>query len=91
MPWIIKNQPDGTIPIDEMEYITNIMPNEHVVPIKSISLESSMNNCNGKALRMDYIKQVKKLAKKKKITMHLDGARSWNSSLFLNIEMKEMV
>ena len=55
MPWVIKNQEDGTLPIEEMEYITNIAPNEHVVPIQAISLESSMNNCQGKVLRMDYI------------------------------------
>jgi threonine aldolase len=91
MPWVIKNQEDGTLPIDEMEYITNIAPNEHVVPIQAISLESSMNNCQGKVLRMDYIQKVKKLAKKKKLLMHLDGARSWNAALFLDLEMKQMV
>ena len=45
MPWVIKNEDDGTMPIEEMEYITNIAPNEHMVPIKAISIESSMNNC----------------------------------------------
>ena len=42
-------------------------------------------------LRMDYINKVKKIAKKKKAKLHLDGARSWNASLFLGLSMKEMV
>ena len=91
MPWIIKNNPDGTIPLNEIEYATSIVVNEHVTPITGISLESSQNNCSGQVLRLDYISKVKKIAKKAKAKLHLDGARSWNASLFLGIEMKEMV
>lgn len=50
-----------------------------------------MNNMSGKVLRMDYIKKVKKIAKKRKAKLHLDGARSWNASVFLGIPMKEML
>ena len=50
-----------------------------------------MNNMSGKVLRMDYIKKVKKIAKKRKAKMHLDGARSWNASVFLGLEMKDML
>lgn len=40
---------------------------------------------------MDYIKKVAKIAKKSKAKLHLDGARSWNASLFLGIDMKDML
>ena len=66
--------------------------NEHIVNVTGISLESSHNNCSGQVLRPDYIKNVKKLARKgKHKKLHLDGARSWNASIFLGLEMKEMV
>ena len=68
-----------------------MVKDEHIVEIQGISLESSHNNCNGKVLRTDYIKQVKKIAKKNKAKLHLDGARSWNASLFLGLSMKQMV
>lgn len=61
----------------------------HVNPITSISLESSQNNCSGRVLRMDYIEKVRALADKNNIKMTLDGARSWNASIFLDISMKE--
>ena len=56
-----------------------------------MSLESSHNNCSGRALRPQYISEVKKVTKKHKLKLHLDGARSWNSSLYLGITMKEML
>ena len=56
-----------------------------------LSLESSHNNCGGRAISTEYISKVRKYTKKHKVRMHLDGARAWNSSLFLGIEMKEMV
>lgn len=39
---------------------------------------------------MDYIAKVKQITKKNKIKLHLDGARAWNSAIFLQISMKEM-
>jgi len=42
-------------------------------------------------LRTSYISEVKKITKKNKIKLHLDGARAWNSALFLKISMKKMV
>ena len=40
---------------------------------------------------MDYIKKVRELADQHNLKMTLDGARSWNASVFLDIPMKEML
>lgn len=90
MPWVIANEEDGTMPLDQIEKVCNFSINEHIVPVTGISLESPHNNKSGVVLRPDYIKKVKKIAKKRKAKLHLDGARSWNASLFLGLEMKEM-
>lgn len=39
---------------------------------------------------MDYISKVKKIVKKGKGKLHLDGARSWNAAMFLGLTMKDM-
>ena len=91
MPSIIQNEADGTIPLDQILRKASMAPNEHIVPANGISLESSHNGCNGRVLRLDYIKSVKKIAKKYKAKLHIDGARSWNASVFLGVEMKEML
>ncbi len=40
---------------------------------------------------MDYISQVKKIAKKNKLRMHLDGARGLNAAQYLKVSPSEMV
>ena len=52
-------------------------------------MESSINHCNGQILQLDYIEKVKKLAEKKKLRMHLDGARSWNAFAALDMEPRD--
>ena len=91
MPWIVQNEADGTMPLDKIKRIAGMASNEHIVPIQGISLESSHNGCNGRVLRPDYIEQVKRIAKRNRAKLHLDGARSWNASVFLGLTMKEML
>ena len=91
MPWVVANEPNGTMNLKLIEKACYFIKNEHIVPITGISLESSHNNCSGQALRLEYISKVKKIAKKSKAKLHLDGARSWNASLFLGVTMKQMV
>ena len=55
MPWIVQNEPDGTMPLDKIKRMASMQDNEHIVPIKGISLESSHNGCNGRVLRPEYI------------------------------------
>ena len=91
LPRVLQNQPDGTLDLKTLEETIPPFKDPHVNPIRSIALESSQNNCSGRALRMDYIKKVRALADKTGIKMSLDGARSWNASVSLGITMKEQV
>ena len=66
MPVVIENESDGTIPIKSMESYLLGSDDDHIVPIKAISIESSAMNVGGRALKPEYFSEVKKLAKKKK-------------------------
>ena len=89
-PIVVPNQADGTMNLKEIEYI--IPPNSiHLAQPRAIVLESSHNLCNGRVLKMDYIKAVKQIATKHKLRMHLDGARGLNAAVKLGIEPAEMV
>jgi threonine aldolase len=88
-PLILENEVDGTIPLEKIEAALPKVVDPHVVPVSGISLESSHNVCNGRVLRSDYISAVKKIMKKKKMMMHLDGARVWNASIFLGVDLKD--
>ena len=86
MPRALRNNPDGTIDLKDIELNIPTIEDPHIVPPQAIALETSMNNCAGRALRPEYISKVKKLAKKYKLKMHCDGARSWNAAVFLGME-----
>ena len=47
MPWVVANQPNGTMDLKLIEKAAFYVKNEHIVPITGISLESSHNNCSG--------------------------------------------
>jgi len=84
MPITLKNDIDGTIPHDEIEYQCKVV-DPHLVINRVLCLESSHNECNGRALRMDYIEKTKELATNNGMAMHLDGARCLNAATFLGI------
>ena len=90
-PLVLPNESDGTISFDRIKYEVPAADDQHIVKVTGCSIESSQNNCGGRAIQPAYISKVKKHLKKHKVTLHLDGARSWNASLALGMEMKEMV
>jgi threonine aldolase len=47
--------------------------------------------CNGRVLRTDYIANVRAIANKHKLRMHLDAARGLNAAVALNIDPAIMV
>lgn len=90
-PRVIQNLPDGTLDLHQIKHEVPSADDTHIVRVAGISLESSQNNCSGRALLPEYISSVKKITKKNKLKLHLDGARAWNAAIFLGISMKEMV
>ena len=89
MPVTLQNQPDGTIDLDEVEHFCR-PADPHLAVTKLFCLESTHNECNGRVLRMPYIKKAKKVARRHKMKMHLDGARCLNAAVYLGISPAEM-
>ena len=75
--------------LDEIDFFCRDA-DPHLTVNRAIALESTHNECSGRVLSMDYIKSVKKLAKKYKMKMHLDGARCLNAAVHLGITPAEM-
>ncbi len=63
---------------------------EHIPATRFISLENTHNTWGGTVLNLEYIKEVKKLAQEYNLHFHLDGARVFNASTALNIDVKEI-
>jgi threonine aldolase len=51
-------------------------------------LENTQNRCGGTVLPVDYMKQVRVLADKHNLSVHLDGARVFNAAVALGVDVK---
>ena len=85
----LKNNDDGTIDIDEIKASIR-EENVHFPPTTLICLENTHNRCFGAPLTPDYMKEVNEVANENGCKVHLDGARIFNASVALGIDVKEL-
>ncbi len=85
----IPNNPDGTLPLDKVESAIR-GSDQHEARTRLIALENTHNRCGGTVLPLNYMKQVRGLADKHNLKVHLDGARVFNASVALGVEVKEI-
>jgi len=87
-PQVVTNQPDGTFDLQELEDAIPVV-SEHLAQPRVICLENSQGGSNGAAITLEYVQQVKAIADKKKLRMHLDGARLLNALIHTKDDPKE--
>jgi threonine aldolase len=88
-PHIVDNQPDGTIRLEDIEAAVR-GSSLHFPRTRLICLENTHNFCNGSALSAEYIDSVAVLARRRGLSLHLDGARIFNAAIALEINVKDL-
>ncbi|KAG1682205.1 putative low-specificity L-threonine aldolase 2 [Nymphon striatum] len=86
----VKNKPNGTFDIKELENKIRVIDDDHISITKVICLENTHNRCGGVVLPMDYLKQVKEIAEKHGLFVHMDGARLANAAVKLEVPCHEI-
>lgn len=82
-PQPIAHQPDGTMALAEIE--AAIKPDDsHYARTRVIALE---NTFGGRALPMRYMQDVAAIARQHGLGLHLDGARAFNASVALGVDI----
>jgi threonine aldolase len=85
-PQPIANEPDGTI--DPAKIEAAIKPDDsHFAITRLIALE---NTIGGKVLTRAYMAEVIALARRRNLSLHLDGARIFNAAVKLGTPVKEL-
>jgi threonine aldolase len=85
-PQPLQNRPDGTIDLGEIE--AAIKPDDsHFAITKLIALE---NTIGGKVLSRQYMADAIALARRRKLSIHLDGARIFNAAVKLGVPVKDL-
>jgi len=79
--------PDG-IPDPSMIEASIRAENIHHAPVRLISLENAL--ANGRVVTPKVMEEVYALARSREIPVHVDGARIFNASVALGIDVKEL-
>jgi len=83
-PRTIPNQPDGTMPLPEIEAAIRA-DNVHFPQTRLIVLENTHNLCSGYPLDIDYMQAVGDIARRHDLKIHVDGARFFNAAVALGV------
>jgi threonine aldolase len=85
-PQVVSNRADGTLDLNEVESL--IKPDDpHFPRTRLLALE---NTITGRVLSRDYLGKAVDLAKRKKLAIHLDGARIFNAASQLKMKVKDL-
>uniref|UniRef100_U5ERL8 Putative threonine aldolase n=1 Tax=Corethrella appendiculata TaxID=1370023 RepID=U5ERL8_9DIPT len=86
----IKNKPDGTYCLDEMKKkFRGLDLHEPITSL--VCVENTHNMCGGKVLPLNWLNELSQICHKNKIKVHMDGARIFNASEYLNIPVSKIV
>lgn len=88
-PRPLPNAPDGTISIREIE--AAIRPDDvHHPKTRLIAVENTHNRCNGHPLTPAYMAEIREVADRHGLKVHVDGARIFNSAVAQGIDVREL-
>jgi threonine aldolase len=90
-PRTVPNQPDGRLALEDIEGALRDSRNPHFPPSRLICLENTHNRCGGAVLTPYYMAQVRALADRHDLAIHLDGARIFNASVALAVPVSNLV
>jgi threonine aldolase len=85
-PQALANRPDGTLDLAEVD--AAIKPDDpHFASTRLLALE---NTVGGRVLPRAYLAEAVKLAKRRSLATHLDGARIFNAATHLGTNVREL-
>jgi threonine aldolase len=84
------NQPDGTLAPGDILAAIRTEDVHHPIT-RLVCLENTQNICGGVPLTAEYTRQVGELAHGNNLSLHIDGARIFNSVAAQNVSVKELV
>lgn len=81
----VRNQPDGTMRLDEVEASVR-GPNVHHPRTRLIVVENTHNRMGGAVLPSSYLEDLRSLASRHGVKIHMDGARIFNAAVALGVD-----
>jgi threonine aldolase len=87
----VPTRPDGRLRIDDLVTAFPEDPADpEFAPAALICLENSHNRTGGRVLPMDYLAAVRELGLRRRVPVHLDGARLFNAATRLGVPVADI-
>jgi threonine aldolase len=86
----IANTEAGELDTAELALELGTPHDEHFAQPALVVIENTHNRCGGAPIKLSHMAEVAELSKRKKINVHLDGARIFNAALALETTTKEI-
>ena len=86
----VPNRPDGMIDPADVEGAIRAPGNVHFPRTSVICLENTHNRCGGAVLSVAQMAEIKGVAERHGLPVHLDGARIWNAAVALGVSPREI-
>ncbi|OCT58216.1 probable low-specificity L-threonine aldolase 2 [Xenopus laevis] len=88
----VRTLNDGRLDLQDLESkIQHGFPDAHFGKTQLICLENSHNRMGGRVLPLSYMKEVRSLADRYQLKIHLDGARLLNAAQSLGVQPSQIV
>ncbi len=88
-PCPVPNQKDGTLSLEDIRASIRTEDVHHPIT-RLICLENTQNVCGGIPLTPAYTRQVSEIAREHGLSLHIDGARIFNSAVAQNVSVQEL-
>ncbi len=86
----IANTDDGELETGELARELGTPADDHFAQPSLVVIENTHNRCGGAPIKLSHMAEVSAAAHRRKIPLHLDGARIFNAALALETTPKEI-
>ena len=86
----IANTDDGELDTDQLVRELGTPADDHFAQPSLVVIENTHNRCGGAPIKLSHMVEVSAAARRRKVPLHLDGARIFNAALALETTPKEI-
>ena len=86
----ITNRDNGELDLDELKAEVFTANDAHFAMPSLVVLENTHNRCGGSPVKLSHLAEVREIANRRALPMHLDGARIFNAAIALETSAKEI-
>ena len=85
-----RNAEGGELDLDALRTEVLTPMDDHFAMPSLVVMENTHNRCGGAPVKLSHLAEVRELARRRNLPMHLDGARIFNAAIALETSAKEI-